>query len=93
MDWLDEYMPYSYDIKVADFINNVLKLCSLYQTMQYFQMQEHIGDLTRKYPAETMVWNSINTNMPQSYEQMYQSAEAFLQAVGAKLLEAKAFRQ
>lgn len=55
-------MLYCNDVKIADFINNVLKLRSLYQTMQYFQMQEHIGDLTRKYPAETMVWNSINTS-------------------------------
>lgn len=86
MDWLDEYMPYGYDVKVADFINNVLKLRLLYRTTQYSKMQEHISDLMRKYPVEMMVWNSINTNMPQSYEQMYQNAEAFLQAMGVKLL-------
>lgn len=73
---------YSSNVKIADFINNVIELRSSYQTMQYFQMQEHIGDLTRKYPIEMIVWNTTNTVAPQTYDQMYQIAEEFLQTVG-----------
>ena len=52
-------------------------------------MQYHISDLTLKYPAETVIWNMANNAPPQTYNQMYQSAEAFLQAVGVKLLTEK----
>lgn len=57
--------------------------------MQYVEMQRHIGYLMYKYPAETIVWNAANTAAQQTYEQMYQNAEAFLQAVGIKLLTDK----
>lgn len=52
-------------------------------------MQYHISDLTLKYPAETVIWNMANNAPPQTYNQMYQSTEAFLHAVGVKLLTEK----
>lgn len=54
--------------------------------MQYDKMQYHISDLTLKYPAETVIWNMANNAPPQT---MYQSTEAFLHAVGVKLLTEK----
>lgn len=89
MDWLDIYNKYK-DIKeVYDFIADVQKLRGYYATKQYAQMQRHIHDLTRKYPLETYLWNSLSSALPQTYEQAYQNAEAFLQSVGAKILVEK----
>lgn len=89
MDWLEKYIHYR-DIKeVGDYIVDVQKLRYLYLSEQYGEMQRHISDLTQKYPAETAVWNTVNNTPPQTFDQMYQSAEAFLRAVGVKLLTEK----
>lgn len=86
MDWLEQYKSYQNIKEVRDYIENVQKLRFLYQTMNYKEMQQHIGDIMRKYPMESVIWNTTNNIMPQTYEQMYRNAEAFLQAVGVQLL-------
>lgn len=86
MDWLEQYKSYQNIKEVREYIENVQKLRFLYQTMNYKEMQQHIGDLMRKYPMESVIWNTTNNIMPQTYEQMYRNAEAFLQTVGVQLL-------
>lgn len=86
MDWLEKYTCYQHIKEVRDYIDDVQKLRFLYRSMQYVEMQHHISDLMRKYPIETATWNMVNTIAPQTYEQMYQNAEAFLQSVGIKIL-------
>lgn len=86
MDWLEQYKSYQNIKEVRDYIENVQKLRFLYQTMNYKEMQQHIGDLMRKYRMESVIWNTTNNIMPQTYEQMYRNAEAFLQTVGVQLL-------
>ena len=86
MDWLEQYKSYQNIKEVRDYIETVQKLRFLYQTMNYKEMQQHIGDLMRKYPMESVIWNTTNNIMPQTYEQMYRNAEAFLQTVGVQLL-------
>lgn len=89
MDWLEKYIHYRNIKEVGDYIDDVQKLRYLYRSMQYDKMQYHISDLTLKYPAETAIWNTANNTTPQTYYQMYQSAEVFLQAIGVKLLTEK----
>lgn len=89
MDWLEKYIHYRNIKEVGDYIDDVQKLRYLYRSMQYDKMQYHFSDLTLKYPAETVIWNMANNAPPQTYNQMYQSTEAFLQAVGVKLLTEK----
>ena len=49
MDYLDQYKKYK-DIKeIYEFIDDVLKLRSLYSTMQYDEMLKHIQYLMTKY--------------------------------------------
>ena len=52
-------------------------------------MQEHIRSLTIKYSFETLMWNTVNTQPPLTYEQAYINAENFLLGQGAKLVVEK----
>lgn len=89
MDDLKDYEKYRDDKEICDYINDSQKLRYLYQSMQYPEMQRHIGDIMRKYSAEVAAWNMVNKVPPQTYDQMYQNAEAFLQVVGLKMLAEK----
>lgn len=67
------------DIKeISDLIDDVEKLREYYHSGQYDKMQQHIQSLMVKYLAETVVWNSSHTVAPQTPDQSYQNAEAFL---------------
>lgn len=69
------------DIKeIADLCEDIKKLREYYYGRQYDRMQQHIQSLMLKYPAETLAWNSSYTVVPQTSEQSYQNAEAFLNA-------------
>ena len=80
IDYLEELERYK-DIKeIADLCDDVKKLREYYYNGQYDKIQQHIQSLMLKYPAETLVWNSSHTVAPQTSEQSYQNAEAFLNA-------------
>lgn len=86
MDYLDQYKKYK-DIKeIYEFIDDVLKLRSLYSTMQYDEMLKHIQYLMTKYEKETKEWNKNHNVPPQTYYQCYINAEAFLEAKGKDIL-------
>lgn len=79
-DYLEVLKRYQ-DIKeISDLIDDVEKLREYYHSGQYDKMQQHIQSLMLKYLTETVVWNSSHTVAPQSPEQQYQNAEAFLYA-------------
>ena len=46
-----------------------------------------------KYIVETFVWNSINKTVPQSIEQQYVNAHAFLKSQGFKILVEKGIKK
>lgn len=86
MDYLEQYKKYK-DIKeIYEFIDDVLKLRSLYSTMQYDEMLKHIQYLMTKYEKETKEWNKNHKVPPQTYYQYYINAEAFLEAKGKEIL-------
>ena len=49
-------------------------------------MQDHIQKLMNKYLVETLVWNTVNTSQPTTFEQSYINAENFLQMQGAIII-------
>lgn len=86
MDYLEQYKKYK-DIKeIYEFIDDVLKLRSLYSTMQYDEMLKHIQYLMTKYEKETKEWKKNHNVPPQTYYQYYINAEAFLEAKGKDIL-------
>ena len=86
MDYLELYKKYK-DIKeICEFIDNVLKLRSLYSTMQFDEMLKHIQYLMTKYEKETKEWNKNHNVPPLTYYQYYINAEAFLEAKGKDIL-------
>lgn len=85
-DYLEIYKKFD-DIKdIKDYIDEVNKLRDYYNSYQYETMREHISELTRKYVLETIVWNTMNPYMPETYEQLYQNAENFMCVKGAELI-------
>lgn len=67
------------DIKeIADLCEDIKKLREYYYGRQYDRMQQHIQTLILNYASETVAWNSSHTVAPQTPEQSYQNAEAFL---------------
>lgn len=77
-DYLEILEKYQ-DIKeVSDLKDDVKKLREYYHSGQYDKMQQHIQSLMVKYLAEAVVWNYSHTVAPQTPEQSYQNAEAFL---------------
>lgn len=85
-DYLEVLEKYQ-DIKeISDLKDDVKKLREYYHSGQYDKMQQHIQSLMLKYLAETVVWNSSHTVAPQTPEQSYQNAEAFLCAKAQAML-------
>ena len=85
-DYLEIFEKFK-DIKeIKEFINDVNNLRFYFNMGNYQQMQEHINSLTKKYFVDTLVWNSVNYEMPTTYPQSYINAENFLQMQGAKIL-------
>ena len=89
IDYLELYKKFE-DVKdIKDYIEDVKKLRQYYASGQYELMWDHINALTHKYFFETIVWNSVNRNMPVTYQEAYINAENFMQVQGAKLVVAK----
>jgi len=88
-DYLKIYEKFKDVKEVKDYIDDVILLRHYYATQQYSQMQEHIRNLMNKYLVETLVWNTVNTAQPTTFEQSYVNAENFLQMQGAKIIVEK----
>ena len=82
-DYLNIYEKFKDVKEVKDYINDVILLRQYYVSQQFDKMQEHICELTFKYPVEAITWNTVNRVMPNTYEQAYINAENFLQVQGA----------
>ncbi len=86
MDYLKQFEKYK-DIKeISEYINDVLKLRSLYNLGNYNEMINHINELVNKYFVESILWNESHNKKPQTYYECYINAEAFLKAKGEELL-------
>lgn len=85
-DYLKVYEKFKDVKEVKDYIDDVTLLRHYYETQQFSEIQEHIHKLTLKYPLETITWNTVNSVMPNTYEQAYINAENFLQMQGAKIV-------
>ena len=88
-DYLKIYEKFKDVKEVKDYIDDVILLRQYYASQQFDKMQEHIQKLMVKYIVETIVWNSANPDMPQTYAQSYINAENFLQMQGAKIITEK----
>ena len=88
-DYLKIYEKFKDVKEVKDYINDVILLRHYYATQQYSQMQDHVRKLMNKYLEETLVWNTVNTSQPTTFEQSYINAENFLQVQGAKIIAEK----
>ena len=88
-DYLKIYEKFKDVKEVKDYIDDVILLRHYHATQQYSQMQEHIRNLMNKYLVETLVWNTVNTAQPTTFEQSYVNAENFLQMQGAKIIVEK----
>lgn len=92
-NYIQEFEKYK-DIKdIKDIINEASKLDEFYNTKKYNEMLNHISNLTNKYIVETFVWNSINKTVPQTIEQQYVNAHAFLKSQGLKILVEKGIKK
>ena len=82
MDDLISYLSAHKDKKyIAELIKDANELRELYYGRRYYEMHLHIAALTRKYPLEAGMWNSVNTNMPADEHEAFRNAEAFLRSV------------
>ena len=88
-DYLEIYEKFKDVKEIFDFCDDVQKLCEYFHAGRFQKMQEHIRSLMLKYSLETLVWNTVNTQPPLTYEQAYINAEAFLRGQGAKLVVEK----
>lgn len=92
-NYIQEFEKYK-DIKdIKDIINEASKLDEFYNTKKYKEMLNHISNLMNKYIVETFVWNSINKTVPQTIEQQYVNAHAFLKSQGFKILVEKGIKK
>ena len=82
-DYLKIYEKFKDVEEVKDYIDDVILLRQYYATQQFAQMQNHIRNLTMKYPLEAFTWNIGHPIMPNTYEQAYINAESFMQGQGA----------
>ena len=85
-DYLKVYEKLKDVKEVRDYIDDVTLLRHYYGNQQFSEMQEHIRKLMLKYPLEVIAWNTVNSIMPNTYEQAYINAENFLQMQGAKIV-------
>ena len=83
LDFLEKYKDFK---EISDIVDEVRKLRVYYHTQQYDKMQQHINDLTRKYPVETLTWNAVHPSMPTNPQQAYLNAEHFLRIKGFSVL-------
>lgn len=91
-DYFKELEKYK-DIKdIKDIIDEINKLNELYSSNRHEEMLEHIQSLMIKYLADTIRWNSVNKEMPQTIEQQYINANNFLRAQSAKILIEKGIK-
>lgn len=75
------------DVKeIKDYIYDIEKLRYYYRNGYYAEMNEHINNITNKYPSETLVWNSVNTKKPCSATDAYNYAENFLCLIGVTFI-------
>ena len=88
-DYLEIYKKFAEVKEVEDYVCDVNTLRYYYSSMQFEQMEKHIKHLMLKYPNETIAWNAVNLQQPQTYEQAYKNAENFLCVQGAKIVAKK----
>lgn len=89
--YLEIYEKFKEVKDIADLVEDAGKLRYYYGTGQFQEMLKHIESLTKKYFIDTAIWNSVNRNMPATYEQSYINAENFLSALGAKIIIKQVF--
>ena len=85
-DYIDYFESFKTIKEMADVINEAKELRRYYYAQQYTEMLEHIRKITDKYPTETFVWNKTHPYAPETAQQAYNSAEAFLRCKGFYIL-------
>ena len=85
-DYIDYFQNYKAIKEMADLIEEVKELRRYYYSQKYTEMQEHIRKITYKYPNETIVWNTFHPYTPETAQQAFTSAEAFLRCKGFFIL-------
>lgn len=82
------------DIKeISEYINDVLKLRSLYNLGNYNEMINHINELVNKYFVESILWNESHNIKPQTYYEYYINAEVILKAKAKNYLRKQYIKQ
>ena len=85
-DYLIAFEKYRYIKEIAEIIDDVNELRNLYNSQQYDAMKHHIIHLTKKYPMDTILWNSTHPSQPLSEQQWYINAEVFMRLEGVSTL-------
>ncbi len=85
-DYLEIYEKFKYIKDISDYIEEVKFLRYYFCSKQFQQMQLHINKLIKKYYADAIIWNSVNTHFPTSPQQAYINASNFMEMQGVKLI-------
>lgn len=88
-DYLEIFEKFKDVTEIFNLCDDVQKLREYHRTGQFQKMQEHIASIKGKYLVEAVIWNTVNTQPPLTYEQSYINAENFLCAQGTKLVVEK----
>lgn len=87
--YLKELEKYKEFKDIKDIIDDANKLDEFYNQNKHQEMLEHIQTLMIKYLEDTLKWNFIHKEMPQTIEQQYINAHNFLKTQGLKKLVEK----
>lgn len=78
------------DIKeIKDIVDDANKLAELYYNNNFNEMYQHIDTIMKKHLFETIEWNAVNKNMPQTPEQHFINTNVFLKEQSIKKLYEK----
>ena len=89
LQYLKELEKYK-DIKeIKDIVDDANKLAELYYNNNFNEMYQHIDTIMKKYLFETIEWNAVNKNMPQTPEQHFINTNEFLKEQAIKKLYEK----
>ena len=78
--------------EIKDLIDEKNKLDDYFQKKDFASFDNHVINLMLKYAEETFKWNSLNRDMPQTYEQKYNNAVNFLYSLGIEKLLKKGIK-
>lgn len=92
-DFLNDFERYKDVKEILDLINEVRQLRWFYGNKLFEEMLRHINKLTEKYSQETALWNSVNNQMPMTYQEHYENAELFLKAKGEQIILMKVIQK